>query len=205
MEINVKKFNKEAVIPEYKTSGAAGFDISSIEEVTINPVEVVKVPLEGEKLKEQEDKFVALTLNTIPKDVLETLFSTIGEDGLHAAILSKVPEGSFVEYVPLSHPVVVRTGLGFEIPEGYELEMRGRSGLAFKHDIHVFNGTIDSDYRGEVQVKMYNFGNAPITFPKGERIAQGVIKKVENAKFKPVAKLSTTDRGEKGFGSTGTK
>lgn len=101
------------------------------------------------------------------------------------------------------HPVIIDTGLAFEIPEGYELEIRGRSGLGVKHGVEVFNGTIDSDYRGEVKIKLCNTGDKIIRLKKGERIAQGVIKPILRAEFEEVGELSETKRGEKGFGSTG--
>lgn len=201
--VKVMKLDQDAIIPEFKTPGAAGFDISSIEEVTLKPISLTKVPLEGEDLKEAEDKVIALAKTAMLAEEIKTVTSLIGEDGLRAAILANLPKESFVKQVPTSHPVAVRTGLAFEVPMGYELEMRGRSGLGFTHDVHVFNGTIDADYRGEVGAKLYNLGNEPITLPKGSRIAQGIIKKVENVSFSEVDELSTTERGDKGFGSTG--
>lgn len=127
--------------PFYATTGSAGFDISSTEELTLLP---------GEK-------------------------------------------------------AIVGTGLFFEIPEGYELQIRPRSGNAAKHSVTVLNspGTIDSDYRGEVKVILFNAGKKPFPIKAGDRIAQGVVSRVFQLKFEFVKELSETERGEGGFGSTG--
>ena len=104
---------------------------------------------------------------------------------------------------------VVPTGLKFEIPEGYRMDIYPRSGWGFKYNIQLANGTgkIDSDYRGEVKVKLIAFGdvtNLP-GITKGTRIAQGEINKVTQAIFKKTDNLSETERGQGGFGSTGEK
>ena len=101
--------------------------------------------------------------------------------------------------------LLIPTGLFFEIPKGYEIQIRSRSGLASKYGVIVLNspGTIDSDYRGEVKVLLYNSGDEPFKIMNGDRIAQAVIAKVEQAKFLQVETLDTTERGEGGFGSTG--
>ena len=100
---------------------------------------------------------------------------------------------------------LIKTGLAFEIEEGYEVQIRPRSGLAFKHGITVLNspGTIDADYRGEIMVLLINLSNEFYAIKKGERIAQAVIAPVVQAKIMEVEELSDTKRGEKGFGSTG--
>lgn len=100
---------------------------------------------------------------------------------------------------------IVKTGLAVEIPDGYELQVRPRSGLALKHGITVLNtpGTVDSDYRGELNVILINLGKNTIRFHKGERIAQGVINKLPKVNIKEKQELSTTERGTNGFGSTG--
>jgi dUTP pyrophosphatase len=99
----------------------------------------------------------------------------------------------------------VPTGLCFEIMQGYEAQIRPRSGLADKHGITVLNapGTIDSDYRGEVQVILVNLGNEPFVVKNGERIAQMVIAPVTRSSICEVQSLSETERGGGGFGSTG--
>ena len=100
---------------------------------------------------------------------------------------------------------LIPTGLYIEIPEGYEAQVRPRSGLAIKHGITVINspGTIDADYRGEICVELVNISNTPFTVEPGERIAQLVFAKYEKADFIEVEELSETERGEGGFGHTG--
>lgn len=100
---------------------------------------------------------------------------------------------------------LVRTGIRIALPEGFEAQIRPRSGLAVKHGISMVNspGTIDSDYRGEIHVLLINLGAETYTFVAGERIAQMVIAPVIQAEFVVKAELATTDRGEGGFGSTG--
>jgi dUTP pyrophosphatase len=100
---------------------------------------------------------------------------------------------------------LVPTGLRLAIPRGYEVQVRPRSGLAFKSGIIVPNspGTIDSDYRGELQVILMNLGSSPFTINRGDRIAQLVMAKVERIEWEFVENLDTTARGEGGFGHTG--
>lgn len=102
---------------------------------------------------------------------------------------------------------IVPTGLFMELPVGYEAQVRPRSGLAAKKGITVLNapGTIDADYRGNVGVILVNLSNEDFIVENGERIAQMVIAKHERAEWEEVESLSETDRGEGGFGSTGTK
>ncbi len=100
---------------------------------------------------------------------------------------------------------LIGTGLAFEIERGYEVQIRPRSGLAFKHGITVLNspGTIDSDYRGEIKVLLINLGSEPFEIKCGERIAQAVVAPVIQAEIVEVENLSDTERGSGGFGSTG--
>jgi dUTP diphosphatase len=102
---------------------------------------------------------------------------------------------------------IVGTGLFIELPIGVEAQVRPRSGLAAKKGITVLNapGTIDADYRGEIGVILVNLSNEDFTIQNGERIAQLVITKHERAEWENVQELSETERGEGGFGSTGTK
>lgn len=99
------------------------------------------------------------------------------------------------------------TGLRISLPEGYEAQVRPRSGLALKHGITVLNspGTIDADYRGEVGVVLVNVSNEPFTVEPGERIAQMVIARHEQAEFVVVEELDSTERGEGGYGHSGTR
>lgn len=111
-----------------------------------------------------------------------------------------------VVLAPLAR-AIVPTGLYLEIPRGYEVQVRPRSGLAAKKGVTVLNspGTIDSDYRGEVCVILVNLSNEPFTVERGERIAQLVLARYEQIEWEEVGQLSSSDRGEGGFGSTGTK
>ena len=97
------------------------------------------------------------------------------------------------------------TGLKLSIPIGYEVQIRPRSGLAIKHGITMLNspGTIDADFRGELHLIAINHGQASFTIHHGDRMAQMVVQKVEQARLNPVRELDETQRGEQGFGSTG--
>lgn len=147
MKINIKYNSKEgAIVPEYKTAGAAGADLCAYlpsQNVTLSPGKSALIP----------------------------------------------------------------TGLLFEIPDGYEVQVRPRSGLAAKNGVTVLNtpGTIDSDYRGEVKVILINLGEEEFTINDGDRIAQMVIAPVTTAEFTFAENLSETDRGAGGMGSTGVK
>jgi dUTP pyrophosphatase len=101
---------------------------------------------------------------------------------------------------------LVKTGLFVEIPIGYEIQVRPRSGLAFKKGITVLNspGTIDADYRGEIGVLLVNLSSEPFVIEDGERIAQLVLASYEQASWQEVEILEDSDRGQGGFGSTGT-
>ena len=101
--------------------------------------------------------------------------------------------------------VIIGTGLKIALPEGYEAQVRPRSGLAAKHGITVLNapGTIDADYRGEIGVILVNLSNEPFTIHPGERIAQLVLAQYEQVEWKLQETLDTTERGSGGFGSTG--
>ena len=100
---------------------------------------------------------------------------------------------------------LVPTGLALELPEGWEGQVRPRSGLAIRHGVSLLNspGTIDSDYRGEVKVILANLGGEPITIRRGDRIAQLVVARVSRIVVEEVSDLEPSGRGEGGFGSTG--
>ncbi|MBM3501208.1 MAG: dUTP diphosphatase [Armatimonadetes bacterium] len=102
---------------------------------------------------------------------------------------------------------LVTTGLRLAIPAGHEAQIRPRSGLALKHGLTIPNapGTIDSDYRGVLQVILANLGREPFTIRRGDRIAQMVIAPVSRAELRPVDQLADTERGEGGFGSSGRR
>ena len=108
------------------------------------------------------------------------------------------------------HPLerrLVPTGLHIALPDGYEAQVRPRSGLALKHGITVLNtpGTVDADYRGEIMVLLVNFSNEDFVVKDGERIAQMVIAQYAKATFESVEVLDETERGEGGYGHTGVK
>ena len=101
---------------------------------------------------------------------------------------------------------IVPTGLRVEIPEGFEMQIRPRSGLAINHGVTVLNtpGTIDADYRGEIKVILINHGKEPFTIKRGMRIAQMVVERHVHVMWNTVDSLESTDRGGGGFGSTGS-
>ena len=101
--------------------------------------------------------------------------------------------------------ILIPTGLKVAIPEGYEIQVRPRSGLAIKHGITMLNtpGTVDSDYRGELKVIVVNLSNEAYTIEPNERIGQFVLNKIEQIEFVEVEELDSTKRGEGGFGHTG--
>lgn len=107
--------------------------------------------------------------------------------------------------IPPGRHALVRTGIRLELQPGTEAQVRSRSGLALKDEVHVLNspGTIDSDYRGEVQIILRNSGRNPFVLEKGMRIAQLVIAPVLRGVFTETQQMSATERGEGGFGSTG--
>ena len=147
-----------------------------------------------------EIKIKIKRLSTDFDDIPLPVYATHGSAGLDIAAAVKdeiiVPQGK-ISLVP--------TNLSVEIPEGYEIQVRPRSGLAVKHGITVLNspGTIDSDYRGEVKIILINHGDKDYKISRGERIAQLVVTKVYQAKFTEVEDISDSHRGEGGFGHSG--
>jgi dUTP pyrophosphatase len=132
-------------------------------------------------------------------------YQKIGDSGFD--LMASLPEGATITIQPLKR-ALIPTGLHFQIPIGFELQVRPRSGLALKYGITVLNtpGTVDSGYRGEVKVILYNTGDEPFIINNGDRIAQGVIAPVQfskTTKILRVNKLDESDRGSGGFGSTG--
>ena len=107
--------------------------------------------------------------------------------------------------LPVKKSFLVPTGVFIELPEGFEAQVRPRSGLALKHDLMLTNspGTVDAGYRGEVGVIMYNGGTAPYSIKRGDRIAQMLICKLPDVELELCAELGSSDRGEGGFGSSG--
>lgn len=128
-------------------------------------------------------------------------YKTAGAAG--ADVCAFLPEGSVT--IAAGKFAMIPTGVFFEIPDGYEIQVRPRSGLAAKNGITVLNtpGTIDCDYRGELKIILINLGDKDFTINHHDRIAQIIISPVIQADFKPVDSLSETERGNSGFGSTG--
>jgi dUTP pyrophosphatase len=141
MKIEIKKLHENTILPQYQTVQSAGFDLVSIENITIKP----------------------------------------------------------------NQRILIGTGLAMAIEDGFELQIRPRSGLAYKNGITVLNspGTIDSDYRGEIKVLLINHSEDDFNIKSGDRIAQAVVQKVYQASFEIVEELDQTVRGSGGFGSTG--
>ena len=143
------------------------------------------------KIKRLSDKF---------DDIELPGYTTEGSSGMD--IRATVDENLIIESGKVA---LVPTNLSFEIPLGYEIQVRPRSGLAAKNSVGVLNspGTIDSDYRGEVKIILMNFGKEDFVIKRGERIAQLVIAKVYKAEISVVTELESTARGTGGFGHTG--
>lgn len=141
--VQIKKLDPDAVVPEYKKPGDAGFDLHALRRVEI----------------------------------------------------------------PAGQAAIVPTGLAFAIPEGFEMQVRMRSGAALKTPLIVANapGTIDAGYRGEVGIIVRNVGSEPYAVEQGERIAQGVVAPVCHAEFALVDELPASERGAGGYGSTGSR
>lgn len=144
-----------------------------------------------------EIKILNTSENTNPE------YATPGSSGLDLRANLPLP----VTLKPLERKII-STGLFLEIPEGYEVQIRPRSGLALKHGLTCLNspGTVDSDYRGEIKIILINLSNQEHLISSGDRIAQMVVCKVEKAELQSVLKLESlesTSRGEGGFGHTG--
>jgi len=137
-------------------------------------------------------------INESPYDLPS--FATVNSAGVDLRANSVNP----ITLGPLERNII-GTGLKMALPEGFEAQVRPRSGLAAKHGLSVLNapGTIDADYRGEIGVILVNLSKEPFTIQPGERIAQLVIAKYEQVRWKLEETLDTTERGAGGFGSTG--
>lgn len=145
------------------------------------------------KIQRIDNKFIDIPL---PE------YATDGSSGLdiRAAVENEI-------VIPKGKVVLVPTNLMVEIPFGYEIQIRSRSGLAAKHGIGILNspGTIDSDYRGEIKIILFNFSENDFVIKRGDRIAQMVISKVYKAELIESNKLEDSNRGSGGFGHTGLK
>lgn len=162
--------------PEYATEGSSGFDIRAVE-FSITPF-----------------------INDEAKEFLSQI--KMEAESWEAYINHE--ECSYE--LPSKSRILVKTGLRIQLQKGYELQIRPRSGLALKHGISIVNSpaTIDSDYTGEICVILENRGHDPFEIKIGDRIAQGIIAPVFQADFEVVETLEETERGQGGFGSTGT-
>jgi dUTP pyrophosphatase len=147
-------------------------------------------------------KTVPVKVKKVKQDAIIPVYQTKGAAGfdLHAYLTP----GKSLRLEPGEH-AAVGTGLAFQIPEGYELQVRPRSGLAMKYGITVTNspGTVDADFRGEVKVLVINLGKEGFAIEHGQRIAQAVLNEVPKAELIEVNELEETERGNNGFGHTG--
>jgi len=136
----------------------------------------------------------------LDKQAILPVYATAHAAGMDISACLKVP----VTLEPFS-TALIPSGFAIELPEGYEAQLRPRSGLALRSMISLPNSpaTIDADYRGEVKVILVNYGKEPFTVSHGDRIAQMVVARVEQVDFEEVKELALTVRGEGGFGHTG--
>lgn len=148
---------------------------------------------------------IEIKIQHISEQFLDVPLPEYATDGSSGFDVRAAVENEII--IPKGKVLLVPTNLRVEIPLGYEIQVRPRSGLAAKHGIGVLNspGTIDSDYRGEVKIILFNFGEEDFVIKRGDRIAQLVLSKVYLAEFKITDELNSSNRGEGGFGHTGTK
>ncbi len=149
-------------------------------------------------------KSIDVQIQRLPhgQDLEIPFYATPGAAGMDIRAAIDAP----VTLAPLERARIA-TGFALGLPDQYEAQIRPRSGLAANHGLSVLNtpGTIDADYRGEIQVILVNLSNSPVTLQRGDRIAQMVIAPVTHAQLHEVEELSTTERGVGGFGSTGVE
>ena len=141
-----------------------------------------------------------ILIKRLSKEVSLPKYETSGSSGMDLAAFVTAE----VNIQP-GKKAIIPTGLTLSIPKGYEVQIRPRSGLAAKYNISVLNtpGTVDSDYRGEIKIIIYNHGNKKFEIKNGDRVAQMILTPVLKFDFEEVKELSTTIRGSGGFGSTG--
>lgn len=232
----VKIYSETGKVPEYKTSGASGFDLfstftnNSCQILTIDGIEEIDAFYVTDNRKNAaefitkiipslEENAALLIMNPqnyiisiklAIEDKLEEINKNIEKNGgTTYGVLSDYMSDNDIEAVniilPFSHNIIP-TGCYVQIPEGYEIQVRPRSGIGAKTNMIAHWGTIDNDYRGNIGIIINNPSpNSYIILPN-ERLAQGVFAKVEQCEFKKVKsieELTKTDRGEGGFGSTG--
>jgi dUTP pyrophosphatase len=143
-----------------------------------------------------------IQIKKLSNEVLTPKYETLGSSGMDIAAYT---EQDII--INSGNRALIPTGFSLSVPQGYEIQIRPRSGLAIKKGITVLNtpGTIDSDYRGEIKVVLINLSEDKFTVKNGERIAQMVICPIEQVSVEEVEELPETGRGTGGFGSTGTK
>jgi dUTP pyrophosphatase len=141
---------------------------------------------------------IPLKIKKLHKDAIVPFYAKQGDAGFDLVTTEKV-------VIPPHSYGKAPIGLAFELPEGYELQIRPRSGVTSKTWLRVQLGTVDSGYRGEVSILVDNPSQFPITIEKGYRLAQGVVNELPNVRLIEVEELGASERGEGGFGSTGTK
>lgn len=232
----VKIYSETGKVPEYKTSGASGFDLfstftnNSCQILTIDDIEEIDafyvtyrkdaaefiteiIPSleENAALLIMNPQSYIISIKLAIVDKLEEINKNIEKNGgtTYYVVLSDYMSDNDIEAVniilPFSHNIIP-TGCYVQIPEGYEIQVRPRSGIGAKTNMIAHWGTIDNDYRGNIGIIINNPSpNSYIILPN-ERLAQGVFAKVEQCEFKKVKsieELTKTDRGEGGFGSTG--
>lgn len=232
----VKIYSETGKVPEYKTSGASGFDLfstftnNSCQILTIDGIEEIDafyvtdnrknaaefiteiIPSleENGALLIMNPQSYIISIKLAIEDKLEEINKNIEKNGgTTYGVLSDYMSDNDIEAVniilPFSHNIIP-TGCYVQIPEGYEIQVRPRSGIGAKTNMIAHWGTIDNDYRGNIGIIINNPSpNSYIILPN-ERLAQGVFAKVEQCEFKKVKsikELTKTDRGEGGFGSTG--
>lgn len=232
----VKIYSETGKVPEYKTSGASGFDLFStftnnscqiltiddIEEIDAFDVtgnrkdaaefitEIIPSLEENAALLIMNPQSYIISIKLAIEDKLEEINKNIEKNGgTTYGVLSDYMSDNDIEAVniilPFSHNIIP-TGCYVQIPEGYEIQVRPRSGIGAKTNMIAHWGTIDNDYRGNIGIIINNPSpNSYIILPN-ERLAQGVFAKVEQCEFKKVKsieELTKTDRGNGGFGSTG--
>lgn len=148
----------------------------------------------------EEHKIRICRINPEHNDIPLPQYATTGSAGMDicAALDSDIT-------IQPGETALIPTGLTIELPQGYEAQIRPRSGLAIKHGIGILNspGTIDSDYRGEIKIILTNFSNKPFVIHRGDRIAQMIISKYERIQWIEADSLISSERGAGGFGHTG--
>ena len=227
-KIKVKIYSETGIIPEYKTSGSAGFDLAA------NVKQDHKAYLCKEYIQsiiancayfKEEDGLKIDFKNEAELIINNYIQSAYGKNILYdspskiAAIIAyfiintykennrEIPEQGVI-VIPPYWSGIIPTGIRMEIPVGYELQIRPRSGINAKTLISAKVGTVDSDYRGDIGIVLQNKSSIPFIIEHGDRLAQGVFNKVPQANFEVVKSpedLMKTERGEGGFGSTGIK